>query len=121
MALVDVADGDEPSVVATESGVDVLGLALGFVLGLVSVEPLGPVGLPIESSLKSLFKHTAPVPETGPRTIAMVFASFERPASVRCNPSGPVRRDSSVIEAQSTTVTLSNALASATMALFTLA
>ncbi|CAB4802332.1 unannotated protein [freshwater metagenome] len=117
MALVDVADGDEPSVETPVSEVDVL----GFVLGLVSVEPFGPVGLPIESSLKSLFKHTAPVPETGPRTIAMVFASFERPASVRCNPSGPVRRGSSVIEAQSTTVTLSNALASATMALFTLA
>ena len=67
--MVDAADGDESSVVGPESGVDVFGL----VLGLVSVEPLGPVGLPIESSLKSLFKQSAPVPETGPRTIAMVL------------------------------------------------
>ena len=50
VALVDAADGDESSVVGPESGVDVFGL----VLGLVSVEPLGPVGLPIESFYEPL-------------------------------------------------------------------
>jgi len=117
VGLVDVEGGDESPVTAPESGTELL----GFELGLVSVDPLVPVGLPIESSVKSVFKQWAPALDTGPRTIAIVLANFDRPASVRCRPSAPVSRESLVIEAQSTTVTLSNALASATIALFTLA